>query len=174
MTYNEFHLCQSDIFQSSCTDNGESFKSIKVEVDLGSKQAFRPLCDPLLVYIQSHLYTCTWYMHAKHILRFYLAVIYLVDFLVIPGAGIRRNNIRNPAKRGIKELGIIALLDISSNSSGKLKFCKISFIHNIHISYKVVLKFCTEHGNITAVLCKIWKRLVIQQVLDKRFSCESM
>ena len=26
----------------------------EVEVDLGSKQAFRPLCDPFLVYIQSH------------------------------------------------------------------------------------------------------------------------
>ena len=62
---------------------------VEVEVELGSTQAFRPLGDPLLVYIQSHLDTCTWYMHTKHILRFYLAMIYVVDFPVIPGAGIR-------------------------------------------------------------------------------------
>ena len=62
---------------------------VEVEVELGSKQAFRPLGDPLLVYIQSHLDACTWYMHAKHILRFYLAMIYLVDFPVFPGTGIK-------------------------------------------------------------------------------------
>ena len=45
------------------------------------------------------------------------------------------------------------MLDVPSNSSVKLRFCEISFIHDIHISCKVVFKFCTEHGNITAVLC---------------------
>ena len=35
----------------------------------------------------------------------------------------------------------------------KLKFRKMSFIHNICYCYLIVLKFCTEHGSITAVLC---------------------
>ena len=72
-----------------CTFSMESEVEVEVEVVLGSKQAFRPLGDPLLMYIQSHLDTCTWYMYVKHKLRFYLAIIYLVDFPVIPGAGIR-------------------------------------------------------------------------------------
>ena len=35
---------------------------VEVEAELGSKQAFRPLGDPLLVYIQSHLDTCCTYI----------------------------------------------------------------------------------------------------------------
>ena len=35
----------------------------------------------------------------------------------------------------------------------KLKFRKMSLIHNICYSCLIVLKFCTEHGSITAVLC---------------------
>ena len=35
----------------------------------------------------------------------------------------------------------------------KLKFCKISLVHNIHFGCSVFLKLCTEHGSDTAVLC---------------------
>ena len=35
----------------------------------------------------------------------------------------------------------------------KLKSCEIFFAHNICFIYPIILKFCTEHGSITAVLC---------------------
>ena len=35
----------------------------------------------------------------------------------------------------------------------KLKSREISFIHNINLSCLIILKFYTEHGSITAVLC---------------------
>ena len=30
---------------------------------------------------------------------------------------------------------------------------KISFAHNLFLSYEIILKFCTEHESDTAVLC---------------------
>ena len=50
----------------------------------------------------------------------------------------------------------------ASETHLKLKSHEISFIHNIHISYQIVLQFCTEHGSITAVLCaKLQNNLII-------------
>ena len=34
-----------------------------------------------------------------------------------------------------------------------LKLYEISFVHNIHFSCPIILKFCTEHDSVTAVLC---------------------
>ena len=31
--------------------------------------------------------------------------------------------------------------------------CIILFAHNLFLNYTIALKFCTEHSNITAVLC---------------------
>ena len=35
----------------------------------------------------------------------------------------------------------------------ELKYHEISFGHNLLLSCQIILKFCTEHGSITAVLC---------------------
>ena len=35
----------------------------------------------------------------------------------------------------------------------KLKFRESSFVHNFRLNDSIVLKFCTEHGSIIAVLC---------------------
>ena len=35
----------------------------------------------------------------------------------------------------------------------KLILTQISFVYNIHFSCPTILKFCTEHGSFTAVLC---------------------
>ena len=42
---------------------------------------------------------------------------------------------------------------VSIRTRLQLKCCEISFVHNIHCCCKVALKFCTEHGNITALIC---------------------
>ena len=34
---------------------------------------------------------------------------------------------------------------------------QVSFAHNIHFSCQITLKFCTEHGSITAMLCAKFK-----------------
>ena len=40
-----------------------------------------------------------------------------------------------------------------SETHPKLKSREISFVHNVRFSCPIFLKFCTEHGSITAVLC---------------------
>ena len=39
----------------------------------------------------------------------------------------------------------------------KLKLFDIVFIHNIHFSCPIILKYCTEHGSDTAVLYAIFQ-----------------
>ena len=41
----------------------------------------------------------------------------------------------------------------ASETHLKLKFREILFTHNLLLSYQIILKFCTKHGSITAVLC---------------------
>ena len=61
-------------------------QEVEVEVDLGSKQAFQPLGYPSWGTI-----TIFRYMYLVHALKayieVYLAMVCLVDFPVIPGAG---------------------------------------------------------------------------------------
>ena len=40
-----------------------------------------------------------------------------------------------------------------SETQLKLKSREIAFLHNISFSCPIVLKFCTEHGSDTAMLC---------------------
>ena len=53
----------------------------------------------------------------------------------------------------IKNHGCCATWDICRKLILKIKSCEISFFHNICGSYSIVLKFCTEHGSHTVVLC---------------------
>ena len=50
---------------------------------------------------------------------------------------------------------LVACSDVEypSEIHPKFKSCSISFVHNIHFSCSIILRFCTEHGSITAVLC---------------------
>ena len=50
-------------------------------------------------------------------------------------------------------LGPVAMLDISTKLILKLKSRKISFAYNLFLSWWIVLKFCTEQGSATVVLC---------------------
>ena len=40
-----------------------------------------------------------------------------------------------------------------SETHRRLKSCEILFVHNLSFSSPIILKFCTEHGSITAVHC---------------------
>ena len=40
-----------------------------------------------------------------------------------------------------------------SETHMKRKVCEILIAHNFFFSHEITLKFCTEHGSITAVLC---------------------
>ena len=44
----------------------------------------------------------------------------------------------------------------------KFKSREISFDQNIHFSCQIVLKFCTEHGSYTAVLCAKFQKTIWQ------------
>ena len=44
-------------------------------------------------------------------------------------------------------------IDDPSENHFKLKSRKVSFFYNIHCTPRIFLKFCTEHGSDTAVLC---------------------
>ena len=49
--------------------------------------------------------------------------------------------------------GVLCYIGYPSETHLKLKSCEISFVHNIHLNCPMGLKFCTEHGSDTAVLC---------------------
>ena len=57
-----------------------------------------------------------------------------------------------------------------SKISPQLKSRKISFVHNISCSRRIILKFCTEHGSHTAVLCAKFQKDIatIKDVMRKR------
>ena len=42
---------------------------------------------------------------------------------------------------------------LSVQNTSQTQSRKILFIHNIHLDNSIILKFCTEHGSNTAVLC---------------------
>ena len=52
-----------------------------------------------------------------------------------------------------EESGAMCNMGYLSETHLKLKSRKISFIHNSHSKFPIVLKFCTEHGSTTVVLC---------------------
>ena len=51
-----------------------------------------------------------------------------------------------------------------------LTFCEISFAHNLYLSGPIILKFYTEHGSDTAVLCVKFRndRAIEVDVRDKK------
>ena len=54
-------------------------------------------------------------------------------------------------------LKAVAILDIPPQICQKLKMWKMLFIHNFHFRCPIILKFCTKHSSIIAMLCaKIW------------------
>ena len=59
---------------------------------------------------------------------------------------------------------------ISVRNSSKLKSHEISFAHNSCFSWPIPLKFCTEHGSITAVLCAKFQTdwIIEMDVMDER------
>ena len=67
-------------------------------------------------------------------------------------------------------LGLVTIEYIPSKTDLQLKLYEIAFVHNLLLSCQMVLKFCTEHGSITAVLCaKFQNHLAIEMgVMDKR------
>ena len=52
----------------------------------------------------------------------------------------------------------------------KLKILQILFAHNSCLNCQIILKFCTEHGSITAVLCA---KLQNDSTTDMNFMEES-
>ena len=49
--------------------------------------------------------------------------------------------------------------NMSMKTHLKLKYKEISSIHEIDFSCPVIMKFCTEHDSITAVLCAIFQMI---------------
>ena len=49
--------------------------------------------------------------------------------------------------------GALCNIGYPSETHLKLKSCEISFVYNSYLSWPIVLRFFTEHGSITAVLC---------------------
>ena len=52
-----------------------------------------------------------------------------------------------------KELGVLCNMRHPSKTRLGPKSREVSFAHNLSLNYPLVLKFCTEHGSRTAVLC---------------------
>ena len=52
----------------------------------------------------------------------------------------------------------------------KLKSREVSFAHNLFRKWPIVLKFCTEHGSDTAVLCATFQNdwTIETDVMDER------
>ena len=63
-----------------------------------------------------------------------------------------------------------AISDIQPETHLKLKSREVSFACNLFSSYPIILKFCTEHGNITAMLCAKFQNDCITEtgVIEKR------
>ena len=61
-------------------------------------------------------------------------------------------------------------MEYPSEKHLKLKSRKISFVHNSHIEFPIILKFCTEHGSTTAVLCAKFQNYwtIKTDVMDER------
>ena len=59
--------------------------------------------------------------------------------------------------RQYRQPGVLCNIWYPSKTHLKLKSREISFVHNIRFSCPIVLKFCTEHGSITAVLCATFR-----------------
>ena len=49
--------------------------------------------------------------------------------------------------------GVLCNIGYPSETHLKLKSREYSFVHNICLGYPIILKFYTEHGSDTAVLC---------------------
>ena len=66
--------------------------------------------------------------------------------------------------------GVLSNVGYPSETRLKPKSRKISFAHKCFISYQIILKFSTEHGNITAVLCGKFQNDCISEtdVMDER------
>ena len=50
-------------------------------------------------------------------------------------------------------MGDLCNIGYLSGAHFKPKSCEISFARNLFLGYSIILKFCTEHGSDTAVLC---------------------
>ena len=59
-----------------------------------------------------------------------------------------------------KYLGPCAIQDICLKRILNSKSCGISFAHNLFLSHPIILKFCTEHGSDTAMLCAKFKKMI--------------
>ena len=66
--------------------------------------------------------------------------------------------------------GVLCNIGYPSETHLKLKSRDISFVHNIRFHCPIGLKFCTEHGSDTAVLCAKFQndRSTEAWVMDKR------
>ena len=49
--------------------------------------------------------------------------------------------------------GVLCNVEYPPQTHLQLKSRKISFTHNLLIKYPIVLKYCAEHGNMSAVIC---------------------
>ena len=69
-------------------------------------------------------------------------------------------------KEGPRGVGCCAIWDIHPKLIFKPKSHKIWFAHCLFTTHPIILKFCTEHGSYTAVLCAKF-----QKWLDNRNGC---
>ena len=74
-----------------------------------------------------------------------------------------------PTSRGAVEQGAMSNIGYPSETHLKSKSCKNSFALNSYLNWPNVLKFCTEHSSITAVLCAKFRNdwAIETDVMDK-------
>ena len=65
---------------------------------------------------------------------------------------------------------MVAIEYIPSETDLQLKSYEIAFAYNLLLSCQMVLKFCTEHGSITAVLCAKFQNHLANEIgfMDKQ------
>ena len=61
---------------------------------------------------------------------------------------------------------VVAIYDILIKLVLNSNLKKILFVHNIHFSCPIILKICTEHGSIIAVLCKKICKMIGQENIE--------
>ena len=83
-----------------------------------------------------------------------------------PGRSVQacNGNVLVPSEtRGCFNIGFPSVIHLKT---------QILSIHNIHFSCPIILKFCTEHGSITAMLCAKFQNdwATVKYVMGKKFS----
>ena len=75
--------------------------------------------------------------------------------------------------RGLEENppGLVVIQHIPTKHILHFKFRPISSVHNIYLVCSIILKFCTEHDSITAVLCAKFQndQVIARLVIGKWF-----